>query len=98
MAPELACTLLRAGVGDHERRYRYLHAGGAHRFTHRVVVGEIAEEGLEPTNRRQRLASQRDRRTKTWPREAKPYPDDDVGKEMVVDRHAGKARPQPGSG
>src|ERR1700704_5291108 len=98
MAQELAGALLRAGVGDYKRRYRHPHAGGAHRFTHRIVIGEIAEEGLETTNRSERLASARDRRAKTWPREAKPYPDEDVGKEMVVDRHARKAGPQPGSG
>src|SRR6202040_2030233 len=98
MAQELAGAPFRAGVGDYERGYRHLHAGGAHRFTHRIVVGEIAEEGFEATNRRERLAAERDRRTKTWPREAKPYPDEDVGKEMVVDRHARKACPRPGSG
>src|ERR1700674_262537 len=98
MAQELAGALLRAGVGNHERGYRHTHAGGAHRFTHRIVVGEIAEEGLEPPDRTERLAPERDRRTKTWPRQAKPYPDEDAGKEMVVDRHAREACPRPGPG
>src|SRR5438552_15190104 len=85
-------------MDNHEMRYRDLHPGGAHRFTHGVVVGEAVKEGLESTHRYERLTPESDRRAKTWPRQTERDADENIGKEMIVDRHAVKTRPHVGLG
>ena len=94
VAHELGDGTLGAVVLDDERCDRDVKTDAANRFANRIVVGQLLAKSVEPTDRCQRLASKRDRRAETWAREAERKTDQDVWQELVVDRHAGKARRQ----
>src|SRR6185312_8313962 len=97
VAQQLARAALGAFVGNDRRRDRDRHAGGAHGYTHRLVVSELSEKRLEAADRLKRLAAQRNRRSETRLRKSERQADEYARQEVIIDRHRRQPRPQAGA-
>ena len=98
VAPKLHEASFRACVLDDPARNCDAHSDPADGFADRVVVREVLEKRVEATDSLQRFAAHRDRRTEARPCQAQRKANQHIGQEVVIDRHAGKPRPEAGHG